>query len=575
MPPRDSDRPQRKQSTRKSAAKRPSTDDKPRRFLHDGMTAELPDFSQPATPQTEDQPQGKAKSAAKKSEPQSSSPKGGGPKPGGKTARPPRPDQSRGPQRSPESTPPARSQPPVAPQRVEQPTLEVGQILRLGLQSITADGECIARIGEFMMFVSGGIPGEFVDVEITSMGPDFGRARVVRVSAKDNTRIAPKCKHFGVCGGCQWQHMTYEAQLRWKEKLLLASLEYSLPKIRFPILAMKPCAEPWGTRNKIYYQPLWQVRSESRQLVLGHNRAHSPTLEPIQECPVHHPVGDKVARLAFQVIRERGILIADAMSVKPGVKGILVRTSSTTNKSHVVIVATGEHMANASGFEQQILKINGVEGVHLNLQMDPESTYLGPRTLHLAGEPRLMEEIGDVKFQISPDSFFQTNIRAARTLYDVVYRMVSEQRCDPILDLYSGVGLFSLPLAKRGRTVLAVEENGQAVEDGRATAEFNGIQNCEFIADRVEHVLKSMPREQKFHTVILDPPREGCMEWVLRLLGRRFRPKRIVYVSCNPTALGRDLNMLLQSGYRVDEIQPVDMFPHTSHIESVTLLNRK
>lgn len=543
MPPRDSDRPQRKRPTRKFATERPQFGDRPPRESRGNFSEQQPQRFEQA---------------------------------------PQQPTNERGPKQFEDRRPRFQEQAPQPQhqfghqeQRVEQPALQVGQILRVGLQSISADGECIARLGEFILFVSEGIPGEFVDIEIVSVGREFGRARVVRVAAKDNTRVAPKCRHFGVCGGCQWQHMSYEAQLRWKEKLLLASIEHSLPKIRFPILPMKPCADPWGTRNKIYYQPLWQVRSESRQLVLGHNRSHSQTLEPIQECPVHHQGGDKVARLAFQVIRERNIPVVDSMSVKPGVKGILVRTSSTTNKSHVVIVATGEHMANSEGFEQQILKINGVEGVHLNLQMDPESTYLGPRTLHLAGEQRLVEEIGGVKFHVSPDSFFQTNARAAHTLYDVVYRMVSEQRCDPILDLYSGVGLFSLPLAKRGRTVLAVEENGQAVADGIATAQLNDIKNCEFIADRVEQVIKNLPRERKFHTVILDPPREGCMEWVLRLIGRRLRPKRIVYVSCNPAALGRDLAMLLQSGYRVDEIQPVDMFPHTSHIESVTLLNRK
>ena len=154
-------------------------------------------------------------------------------------------------------------------------------------------------------------------------------------------------------------------------------------------------------------------------------------------------------------------------------------------------------------------------------------------------------------------------------------RAVADKVCDPILDLYSGGGLLSLPLAKRGRRVVAVEENQRSIDDGIETARFNKITTCEFVHSRVESFIKKLPRSQKFHTVILDPPREGCAEWVMRLLGRGLRPKRIVYVSCNPQALAGDLAGLTQSGYRIDEIQPIDMFPHTAHIEAVAILSRK
>lgn len=459
-------------------------------------------------------------------------------------------------------------------QRV-RPQIEPGQVVRAQIESVTNEGECLVRIDGYVVFVAGGIPGEFVDLEILTVGRDYARGRVVNVSGADRFRTKPKCRHFGVCGGCQWQHIEYDSQLHWKEKLLAAALEREFPTAKFPIHPMLAAADPWGTRNKIHYQIGWFDRSEGSQLLMGHNQPHSPELEPIFECPVHHPAGDKVARLTFQALREREIPISDAHSVKDGIKSVLVRTSGTTGKSHVVLVATGEYFKNREGLAERLLKIRGVEGVHLNLQPDPGSKYLGDITQHLAGEARLLEEIGDVRFQVSPDVFFQTNTRAAQALYNLVFQALAETSSDPILDLYAGVGLFALPLAKRGRTVVAVESEARAVEDGKLTAQANGITTCEFLAGRVEHVVKELPKSRKFQAVILDPPREGCAEWILRLVGRGFRPKRIVYVSCNPAALGRDLALLGQCGYRISDVTPIDMFPHTSHIESVTVLNRK
>ena len=457
----------------------------------------------------------------------------------------------------------------------EKPQLEIGEIRRLKLEAMTAEGECVAHLGTFVVFVAEGIPGEFVDVAITSIGRDFARARVVKAAEKSQHRVTPRCKHFGVCGGCLWQQMDYSEQLFHKDKLLRLALEHRLEKLNFPIRPMLGSPSEWGTRSKIFYQLAALEMGKSQKVVMGHNRFHSPIIEPIKDCPVHHHGGDEIARLVFHEITARGIPIATPNATRDGLKSILVRASRSTGKAHVVLVGTGPYIAKADGFETQLMKLKNVEGVHLNIQPDPASTYLGPETKHLAGATRLTETIAGVDFQISPDAFFQTNTAAAEKLCEVVLRAVADKACDPILDLYSGGGLLSLPLAKRGRRVVAVEENKRSIEDGIETARVNKITTCEFVQSRVESFIKKLPRTQKFHTIILDPPREGCAEWLMRLIGRGLRPKRIVYVSCNPQALAGDLAGLTQSGYRIDEIQPIDMFPHTAHIESVAILSRK
>lgn len=460
-------------------------------------------------------------------------------------------------------------------QRLHPQDLQVGQGLRVKLESFTPDGECVAHLEQFVLFVTGGIPGEFVDVVITTTGSDFARARVERPDLRTRSRTMPKCRHFGVCGGCMWQHIDYPYQLKFKTHLLREMLEFRLGKVELPILAMIPSPHPFGHRNKVFYQFECMDSETGLGLVFGHNRLHAPDLEWVRECPVHNDIGESVARSVYRILKEHKVPAATEYGIHDGLKSLLVRASNETRSAHVVFVATGDQLPLWQSVVEKTMRLPGVDGVHLNLQPDPANTYLGRETRHLAGQERLREKIGGVEFQISPDAFFQTNAGSAEKLFEVVLRSVADKACDPILDLYAGGGLLSLPLAQRGRNVLAIEENPRAVADGLATIAANGIRSCEFIQGKVEAVMRKMPRDKKFHTVLLDPPREGCPEWILRLIGRGVRPKRMVYVSCNPQALARDLVLLLHSGYRLEEIQPVDMFPHTAHIESVAVLTRK
>ncbi|MDA0284117.1 MAG: 23S rRNA (uracil(1939)-C(5))-methyltransferase RlmD [Planctomycetota bacterium] len=452
--------------------------------------------------------------------------------------------------------------------------VSVGQEVDLEIQSMTLEGQSIARLNGYVLFVSGAIPGEVVRAKITSVGSKFGRARVLSVADPAKTRVTPKCRHFGRCGGCLWQHMDYQEQLRWKEELLRATLAHKLPGVGLPILPMIGVPEPWGTRNKIHYSVVDFGHGRTANPHLCHHKEHSTELEQIHECPVHHPAGDEIARLALKVLRDRGVPCARPDSAATGLKSILVRTAGSGEQSHVVLVVTGERIPEIQGVEQALLALPGVVGVHLNLQPDAASTYIGRETRSLAGEQRLIEHVGGVDFHVSPDAFFQTNTYCADQLLKLVQKHLPNKSMNPILDLYSGVGLFSIPLAVAGHRVTAVEENPKAVSDGVETIRRNGVTGCRFVQSRAQNFMKTQARDQRFKTVILDPPRDGCPEWTIRLLGRGLRPRQIINVSCNPQALATDLSLLTQSGYRISEIQPVDMFPHTAHIETVVLLER-
>jgi 23S rRNA (uracil1939-C5)-methyltransferase len=254
---------------------------------------------------------------------------------------------------------------------------------------------------------------------------------------------------------------------------------------------------------------------------------------------------------------------------------LLVRVSGPSGEAQATLVASRTKLPGLHAIGEELVAAEpAVTGVHLNTNSEPGTVIFGPHTQQLAGQARLMEEIAGVRFLISPTSFFQTSAAGAARLVETVLRSVPAMSSGSILDLYAGVGLFAAPLARRGHRVLAVEENPTAVEDGIETLKHNRISGCRYLSGKVETTLKKLARDEQFQIAILDPPREGCPEWTLRLLARQMRPQRIIDVSCDPTALAADLALLTHSGYRVMEIQPIDMFPHTAHIESVAVLER-
>ncbi len=417
--------------------------------------------------------------------------------------------------------------------------------------------------------------------------------------------VTPRCRHFGACGGCAWQHVAYDEQLRLKRR----TIERLVPRGVEVRPALGTPADgggtPWGYRDKVSF--VFGPGGRRQPLVMGHYRRGSRTILPVEECPVHAEAGN---RFAFEL--RDALARAQVEGASPdGRTGIaryvVVRVSESAGEVVGTLVATANAPALrrvtadlearlGSGLSGPSAKGEGGRarvGFHLNLHDRPGPYLFGGETRRLFGLAGVRERVGGASYLVSPTAFFQTNVRAAGVLVGVVLDALAGDEVRRVLDLYAGAGLFALPLAMAGRLVTAVEESREAVAGAAAALRLNrvGEARCRLVAARVEDALGIPSRGRSssrsgggrrrppaiggsWDAVVLDPPREGCPPGVLDAVFGRLRPARVVYVSCSPEALGRDLARVGDAGYRFERVQPVDMFPHTEHVETVVVLCR-
>jgi 23S rRNA (uracil1939-C5)-methyltransferase len=444
-------------------------------------------------------------------------------------------------------------------------------IVELG--DITLAGDVTARLPDgATVVVERGIPGEQVELRVAS-GRN-GRAEIERIISPSPSRVAPRCPHFGPCGGCAWQHIAYDEQLALKqrlcERLLADALGPAAPRVEPTIAAgPDPGSAPWGYRSKVHF-----VFTEHRgALALGHFRRHSNTVLPVRECPVHAPDGNALAFRAAAELQRAGVPAASADLRRGTLRHLVVRVGAATTERLLTAVVRRLDRRVPEALERAADAAGGDTSLHVNLHDGDDPYLFGETTKKVRGRDRLREQVGGTSYLISPTSFFQTNVAAAEVLVRIVTATVPAN-ASTVLDLYAGAGLFALPLARRGVRVLAVEESADAVADGVAARRLNGIDpaRCRFVAARVEAAIKRPLLPAPPDVVILDPPRSGCERRVLQHILSRIRPPRVVYVSCNPAALADDLAAARALGYGADRVQPIDMFPHTAHVEAVAVL---
>ena len=355
--------------------------------------------------------------------------------------------------------------------------------------------------------------------------------------------------------------------------VLRAALGGSCPPVR-PFI---PGGEtPWGYRHKVHF--VLAAGPRGRGLVMGHYRRGSQTVLPVVECPVHAEAGNQLAFAIRDALRKADIEGATPDLDHGVARHLVIRVAGTAPERLATLVVTENVRALRPAVRDILAGPNAPTGLHLNIHDRPGSFLFGETTKRLAGAERVREDIAGLGYLISPTAFFQTNPAAA----EVMVRLVLEHTrgSDRILDLYAGAGLFSLALAKSGASVTAVEESADAAADGEASRRLNRISeaSCRFVRARVEQVAAGVSRRLVLASpdvVVLDPPRQGCAPPVLDWVVRALRPAEIVYISCNPEALAVDLKTLVSGNYGVSLVQPVDMFPHTPHIESVVVMQKR
>jgi 23S rRNA (uracil1939-C5)-methyltransferase len=445
-------------------------------------------------------------------------------------------------------------------------------IVELG--EMTADGDVTARLSDGRaVLVEFGIPGERVELRPAAKG-ERRRAEIDRILGPSPSRVTPRCRHFGPCGGCAWQHIAYDEQLALKrrmcERLLADALGPDAPRVE-PTLAAAGPDGPWGYRNKVHFV----FTERGGRAALGHFRRRSSAVLPVDECPVHAPDGNAIAFRTAEELRRDGIPAASADLTKGTLRHLVVRVAGSTGERLLTAVVRRIDRRVPEALVRAVASDGDGTSVHMNLHQEDDPYLFGETTKKVRGRDRLREQVNGVSYLVSPTAFFQTNVAAAELLVRLVAEAVPDGAVT-VLDLYAGAGLFALPLAKRGLRVTAVEEHPGAVADGVAARKLNGIDaaRCRFVASRVEDALKrQLPSPPD--VAILDPPRGGCEPRVLQQVLARLRPRRVIYVSCNPAALAADLATARGLGYRAERVQPVDMFPHTAHIEAVAVLTRR
>jgi 23S rRNA (uracil1939-C5)-methyltransferase len=387
----------------------------------------------------------------------------------------------------------------------------------------------------------------------------------------------PFCRHFGPCGGCDWQDRLYGDQLSQKRSRLnelLQSVGVPATLDVQPMVGMHvdETGWPWRFRHKASF--VFGQGSDGRPTI-GHYAARSNDVVAITECPVH---ADRANQLAFALHDHlaRARVPAAGASLNGILRHLIVRTTRDGREVGAMLVVTRNDKILRKPIKAFLATEDAPDGFYLNIHDRPGPHMLGRETMRLSGRSHVKETVNGFSYLLSPTAFFQTNVDAADVIVRLVLEAVPETEPQRVLDLYAGGGLFTVPLAARGHHVTAVEENRQAIEDAEANLRLNRVsdRDARLQVARVEDALHRLARE-RFDTVILDPPRHGCPPTVIERVFGRIKAPRVVYVSCNPEALAAEIPSILDAGYAIERVQPVDMFPHTTHIETVVTFCRR
>jgi 23S rRNA (uracil1939-C5)-methyltransferase len=438
------------------------------------------------------------------------------------------------------------------------PALRPSALARTRIDRLVFQGNGMGRLADGrVVFVPCAAPGDEVEIAVRGRAGDFAQADLLRVVAPGPDRVAPPCPHFGRCGGCQWQHLAYPAQLAWKRRVLEELLrrvgKLQAVEVREPLAP----AGPWEYRARAQFKV-----ARRGHPCLGFHQRDTHTVVDIGRCPLLSPALNAVLR----TLRE--MRTPDLAALFPGVREVWVAAAAGTPDVLVSLFAPPrERGAVRLLFHTLRAEVPGLRGAVL-LAGEPREN---PRVADWHGEPALREEVAGRRFRIGATAFFQVSGVAAGALTTLVLEAAALTGGERVLDLYAGVGTFTVPLAHRAAETVGLEAHPAAAADGAHNLADNGCPAARMLRSDVEQGLADLAPRGPWDVLVLDPPRQGCSPRVLELLAGAA-PRRVVYVSCDPSTLARDLGRLARLGYVARWLQPVDLFPHTFHLETVALL---
>ena len=446
-------------------------------------------------------------------------------------------------------------------------------IVTVEITDIGVSGEGIGHVDGYTLFIKDAVIGDVVEAKVMKAKKNYGYARLMKVITPSEYRVEPKCAFARRCGGCQIQQMSYQAQLRFKEKLVDDNLK-RIGKIGgyeyFPAIGME---EPFRYRNKAQY-PVGTA--EDGSIVMGFYAGRTHNIIENRDCALGVAENKEVLDRVIAHMEKYGIEPYNEATGKGLVRHVLIRYGYFTKEVMVCLILNGNKLPKEEQLVKSLCEIPGMTSITINVNKKHSNVILGEEIRLLWGQEYITDRIGDISYQISPLSFYQVNPMQTQKLYAKALEYADLHGEETVWDLYCGIGTISLFLAQKAKFVRGVEIVPAAIENAKENAKLNGLENTEFFVGKAEEVL---PREYKKNgvyadVIVVDPPRKGCDETLLETM-IEMNPERIVYVSCDSATLARDLKYLCERGYELRKVCPVDQFGMTVHVETVVGLQRK
>lgn len=461
--------------------------------------------------------------------------------------------------------------------------MQKNDIVTVTIEDIGVNGEGIGKINGYTLFIKDAVIGDVIEAKIMKAKKNYGYARLMNIIQPSLYRVEPQCQFAQKCGGCQIQEMSYEKQLEFKSNKVKENLERIggfapelLGRVMEPIVGMDV---PFYYRNKAQF-PFG--RDKEGETVTGFYAGRTHDIIANTDCALGIPMNKDILELILRFMKKHGISSYDEKTGKGLVRHVLIRYGFTTKEVMVCLVVNGKEVPYREELVQELRKIEGMTSITISVNTKQTNVIMGESYEILWGQGFITDYIGEIKYQISPLSFYQVNPVQTEKLYRLALEYVDLQGDETVWDLYCGIGTISLFLAQKAKQVYGVEIVPQAIEDAKNNARINGIENAEFYVGKAEEVLPEYYRRyekenkgerQCADVIVVDPPRKGCDEALLKTM-MDMRPEKIVYVSCDSATLARDLRYLREGGYEVERVRAVDQFPMTVHVETVVLMSR-
>jgi 23S rRNA (uracil1939-C5)-methyltransferase len=453
------------------------------------------------------------------------------------------------------------------------------------ISDIGAEGRSLAKVGDKVVFTTHAIPGDVVDLQVTVKRKRYEEARIVRYHHYSKDREKPFCRHFELCGGCKWQFLPYHLQLFYKQKQVEDQLrrigKLELPEIT-PILGS---AKTTFYRNKLEfsfsnnrwltYEEMDQTFISERNVLGFHIPGKFDKIFPVSACWLQPDPSNQIRNFTFDYAIKEKLTFFDLRAQTGFLRTLIIRTSATGDVMVILTFFYEDKIARESLLSTLRKEFPQISSLMYTINQKGNDTITDQEVNLFAGKDHIMEEMDGLTFKIGPKSFYQTNSEQAAELYKMVKKFAGLSGTETVYDLYTGTGTIACFIAASCRKMIGIEYVPEAIEDAKVNAELNNVKNTLFVAGDIKNVLTRTFLEENGYpdVVITDPPRTGMHEDVVASI-LAASPLKIVYVSCNPATQARDLS-LMSSGYHVEKVQPVDMFPHTHHVENVVLLRKK